>query len=61
MANRPAIVLCRPQFHFAPSALGGVEDSTWAVGPGYYISRLWRWDLELDRDSTALGLILAYL
>jgi hypothetical protein len=21
-----------------------------------YISRLWRWDLELDRDSTALGL-----
>ena len=30
--------------HFAPSALHVRRSLTWADGPGYYISRPWRWD-----------------
>ncbi len=34
------------QYHFALSALKSLLGPTWADGPGYYISRLWR--LEPD-------------
>jgi hypothetical protein len=30
--------------YFAPSALGRIYSPTWAGGPGFHISRLWRWE-----------------
>jgi hypothetical protein len=44
MLNRKPVALSQLEFHFAPSALGNIKDPTWAVGPGFYISRLWRWE-----------------
>jgi len=31
---------------FRAFSLGPATTSTWADGPGYYISRLWRWNSE---------------
>ena len=42
-----------PSRYFAPSALGTEVNLSWAVGPGFYISRPWRCDARFLVDASS--------